>query len=66
MRPITCITFSVLSTLLLLSCLLVQSGYSQKCLESEMEEATLKIVGYVSDNRYQYPKSDREFTKFCT
>lgn len=31
-----------------------------------MEEAILKIVGYVSDSRYQYPKNDREFTKFCT
>ncbi|KAH9389589.1 hypothetical protein TYRP_007133 [Tyrophagus putrescentiae] len=26
-----------------------------------MEEAILKIVGYVSDNRYQYPKTEKEF-----
>lgn len=31
-----------------------------------MEEAILKIVGYVSDNRYQYPKTEKEFSKFCT
>lgn len=53
------------ATVALLLFTLQAAQCADKCSESELEEKILLITGYVNDARYRYPKSDREFTKFC-